>query len=144
MGAIVSAIFFCAVCAIHATGADVFATDAIVKAIFLVVVVCAIHARGAVVYAIEAIVCVHSSTGYVYAIFLVNVCAIHATGVVVYAIYAMDGFVCVIRATDSSIHATRTVDFATGLFFCVSTSMGDASVIPAIARKRNFESHRQQ
>ena len=148
-----------------------------------------VHAMGAVVYgiyALEAIVCVLSSTGFVYAIFLaIVVCAIHATGAVVYATYDLDtvisvihvtegvvcaihvledfvgaihvkedsvcaihvtdGFVGVIHATDGSAYVTGAVIFATGLFFFVSTSsMGDVSAIPAIARKRKFGSHRHQ
>ena len=115
MGAIVSAVFLCVVYAIHATGADVYTKDTIVGVVLSTgAVVLVIHATGDVVYAI------HATEGFV---------------------CAMDGFVCVIRATDSSVLATRTVDFATGLLFCVSTSsMGDVSAIPAIARKRKFSS----
>ena len=145
MGAIFSAIFFCVVCAIHATGADVFATDAIVYAIFLVVV-CAIHARDAVVYAKEAIVCVHSSTGYIYAIRVTKdlVCAIHVKEDSVYAIHVTDGFVGVIHATDGSAYVTGAVIVATDLFCDSISSMGDTSVIPVIVRKRKFGSHRHQ
>ena len=100
-----------------------------------------------VIYAMDAVVSVNYVTeGFVYAIHVTEgvVYAIHVSEDSVCAIHVTGSFVCVIRATDSSVYAMGTVNFATGLF-CVSTSsMVDASAIPAIARKRKFESHRHQ
>ena len=73
-----------------------------------------VHAMGAVVYgiyALEAIVCVLSSTGFVYAIFLaIVVCAIHATGAVVYATYDLDTVISVIHVTEGVVCAIHVLE----------------------------------
>ena len=142
MGAIVSAIFFCVFCAIHATGADVYAKDANTG------VVSFTGAAVFVVYATDAIVSViYTTDAEVGVIYVTNavVSVIYDTKGVIYAIHVKGGFVYIIQVTDGSAYATGAVIFATGLFFFVSTSsMGDVSAIPAIARKRKFGSHRHQ
>ena len=151
MGAIVSAIFLYVVCAIHAMGADVYATDAIVGVVsFTDAVVSVIYAMDAIVsviYAMDAVVSViHVTEGVVCAIHVSEdfVGAIHVKEDSVYAIHVTDGFVGVIHATDGSAYVTGAVIVATDLFCDSISSMGDTSVIPVIVRKRKFGSHRHQ
>ena len=141
MGAIVSAIFFCVFCAIHATGADVYAKDANTG------VVSFTGAAVFVVYATDAIVSViYTTDAEVGVIYVTNavVSVIYDTKGVIYAIHVKGGFVYIIQVTDGSAYATGAVIVATDLFCVSNSSMGDTSVIPVIVRKRKFGSHRHQ